>query len=99
MPAYVISNVEATDQTRAAEYRALAQETVERYGGKFVVRGGAMEVLEGEWSTSKRVVIIQFDSVEHARRWYESPEYARARAIAKEALIRTLLVVDGIPAP
>jgi uncharacterized protein (DUF1330 family) len=95
MPAYVIASVtEAHDDEALAEYRRHNTAAVEANGGRFVVRGGAMEVLEGDWSPL-RVVIIEFDDVEAARAWYESEEYQRAIPIRQGASTTGLIVVEG----
>lgn len=71
MPAYLISEIEVHDAVGYEEYRKLVGASLERYGGRFIARGGRIEVLEGEWNP-KRVVICVFDSIERAREWYES---------------------------
>ena len=83
MAGYVIADVQVTDEALFDEYRKLVPGTVAAYGGKYLVRGGEWEVREGEW-TPTRTVVLQFDSVERAREWYDSPEYARAQADADQ---------------
>ncbi|MBI3978935.1 MAG: DUF1330 domain-containing protein [Chloroflexi bacterium] len=78
MPAYVIVESKVTDPERYSGYGPLARPSIEQYGGKFIVRGGNPEALEGQWKPS-RLVVIAFDSVEQAKRWYDSPEYRAAR--------------------
>ncbi len=79
MPAYVVSEVsEVVDAAKMEEYRTLAQAAIERYGGRYIVRGGVWEAIEGEWAL-ERVVVVEFPTVEQAKVWYHSPEYAKGR--------------------
>jgi len=94
MPAYIIADIEVTDSARYDEYRKLAGPAVQRYGGRYLVRGGAHEVLEGDWAPH-RVVLIEFSSAAQARAFYHSPEYAAARAARKGASHSNLIVVEG----
>jgi uncharacterized protein (DUF1330 family) len=95
MPAYVIASVtEAHDDEALAEYRRRNTAAVEAHGGRFVVRGGAIEVLEGDWAPL-RVVVMEFDDVDAAKRWYESPEYQQAIPIRQGASTTGILVVEG----
>lgn len=94
MPAYVIADIEVTDPARYDEYRKLAGPAVQKYGGRYLVRGGAHEVLEGDWSP-KRVVLLEFPSAAQARAFYHSPEYAAARAARTGASHSNLIVVEG----
>jgi uncharacterized protein (DUF1330 family) len=95
---YVISEVEVRDDALADRYRALAQSSITRYGGRYVVRGASPDVLEGDWPERQRVVVVEFPDAEAARRWYTSAEYAQALQIRQTALTRRLLLVDGVPA-
>jgi uncharacterized protein (DUF1330 family) len=95
MPAYVIASVsEAHDDEALAEYRRRNTAAVEAYGGRFVVRGGAMEVLEGDWSPL-RVVVMEFDDADTARRWYGSDEYQAAIPIRQGASTTDIILVEG----
>ena len=95
MPAYVIASVsEAHDDEALAEYRRRHTAAVEAYGGRFVVRGGAMEVLEGDWSPL-RVVVMEFDDADTARRWYGSDEYQAAIPIRQGASTTDIILVEG----
>jgi uncharacterized protein (DUF1330 family) len=95
MPAYVIASVsEAHDDEALAEYRRRNTAAVEAHGGRFVVRGGAMDVLEGDWAPL-RVVVIEFDDVDAARAWYASDEYQAAIPIRQGASTTGLIVVEG----
>jgi uncharacterized protein (DUF1330 family) len=95
MPAYVIASVtEAHDDEALAEYRRRNTAAVEAHGGRFVVRGGAMEVLEGDWEPL-RLVVMEFDDMDAARAWYESEEYQAAIPIRQGASTTGIVVVEG----
>src|SRR6266478_858406 len=74
MPAYIIVEIDILDPVGYEEYKKLAGATVEKYGGKYIVRGGKTEVLEGDWKP-KRIVVLQFNSAERAREWLNCEEY------------------------
>lgn len=95
MPAYVISEVEVIDEAQGRQYRELAAASIARHGGRYVVRGAEPEVAEGEWPSARRVVIVEFATMEQLHRWYGSAEYAEALAVRQTALRRRLLFVDG----
>ena len=95
MPAYVIVDVNVHDPEGYAEYRQLSGASVAQYGGQFLVRGGAVEVAEGDWQPG-RFVVIQFPSMEQAKTWYNSPEYTAARAIRQRYSTGNLLFVEGV---
>jgi uncharacterized protein (DUF1330 family) len=97
MPAYVISDVEPLDPALVARYRTLAEASIAKFGGRYVVRGGAIDAVEGGW-TPKHIVIIEFPSMARARAWYRSPDYAAALEVRQDALKRRLIFVDGVPA-
>jgi uncharacterized protein (DUF1330 family) len=95
MAAYVISAISAIlDPILMEKYRALAQTTIKKYGGRYIVRGGVVEKVEGE-PAPLAIVIVEFPTMERAREWYRSPEYAEALAICPKALSRRLLFVEG----
>jgi uncharacterized protein (DUF1330 family) len=94
MPAYVIADIDVRDAETYREYVALVPGSIEPFGGRFVVRGGEHETLEGEWQP-RRLVIIEFPSAEHARRWYASEDYTAARAIRQRASTGSLILVEG----
>ena len=96
MAAYVINDMEITDPVLFEEYKKLTPATVAQYGGRFLARGGRTEALEGEWSP-KRLVILEFPSVEQATAWSDSPEYAPAKRLRQMASKSNLIVVEGIP--
>ncbi|MEW6733480.1 MAG: DUF1330 domain-containing protein [Acidobacteriota bacterium] len=96
MPAYIVVNVEISDPVRYEEYRRLVAPTLEAYGGRYLVRGGQVEVLEGEW-TPQRFVVVEFPSLEQAKAWWRSPEYAGPKAIRQASAHTDMIVVEGIP--
>jgi uncharacterized protein (DUF1330 family) len=95
-PAYVIGEVVVTDPNPAAlrEYGAKGPGIVAAYNGRYVVRGGRTQSLEGE--PPKSIVIIAFDSAEKARAWYDSPEYSAIRPIRQNAAKSRLYIVEGV---
>jgi uncharacterized protein (DUF1330 family) len=93
MAAFVIAEVDVTDPETYKAYQALTPVSIARHGGRFVVRGGATESLEG--APPKRVVVVEFASLEAARRWYHSSDYSQARAIREKAATTRLYFVDG----
>ncbi len=99
MAAYVISEISAIlDPALMEQYRTLAQTTIKQYDGHYVVRGGAVEKVEGE-PAPQAIVIAEFPTMARAREWYRSPEYreyAEALAIRPKALTRRLLFVEGV---
>ena len=95
MSAYVIVEVNITDPDQYAEYRKVVPATIEKYGGRFVVRGGAVETKEGDWSPA-RIVVLEFPSMERARSWYHSPEYAPALAMRLKSANAKLILVEGV---
>ncbi len=98
MPAYVIVDIEVTDPVGYDNYRALAGPTAALYGGRYIVRGGRVETLEGEWAP-KRLVVLEFENAERAKAWLNSPEYAPARALRHQYARSQMIVVDGVAAP
>ena len=94
MTAFVIFDIEVTDPENYEGYKQLAAPIVAQYGGKYIVRGGRMEILEGDWSP-KRVVVLQFESVERAKEWINSQEYSEARALRHKYSVSKAIVVEG----
>lgn len=95
MPAYVISEVEARDQAAMEAYRTLAAQTIAQYGGRYLVRGGAAEVVEGG-PPPNTIIIVEFPSMARLKEWYASAEYAEALKLRRTALERRLLFVEGV---
>ena len=94
MPAYFIVDNEVTDHAGFEEYRKQVPGTVEKYGGKFLVRGGQFEQLEGSWQPT-RLVLLEFPSMEQAKRWYDSEEYREPKALRLKASKANLIMVEG----
>jgi uncharacterized protein (DUF1330 family) len=99
MPAYSITEVETLDEEQARTYREVARAAVTRYGGRYLVLAAEPAAAEGQWPPGQRLVIIEFPSMDQLRAWYDSPEYAPARDLARTALRRRLLFVDGVGTP
>jgi uncharacterized protein (DUF1330 family) len=95
MTAYVVLDIEVIDPEKYKDYAKLAPASVEKYGGKYIVRGGANETLEGDWQ-AKRLVILEFPSVQQAKAWIDSPEYAPARAMRHQYARSNAVVVEGV---
>lgn len=94
MSAYAIANIEVIDPTAFEAYRGMVSTTIEKYGGRYLVRGGALEVLEGV-RQPYRLVVLEFPSAEQARSWYDSPEYRPARELRIRATRSHVVFVDG----
>ena len=94
MPAYFIVDLEVTDPAGFDEYRQLVPATIQQYGGRYLVRGGAVETLEGDWQP-KRVVVLEFPSLEQAKRWYNSEEYRDPKALRFKTAKSRLILVEG----
>jgi uncharacterized protein (DUF1330 family) len=96
MPAYIIGDVrDAWDQAALEEYRRRNTPTVESRGGRFIVRGGEVTPLEGEWDT-RRIVVIEFPDLATAREWWESEDYAPLKAMRQSASDMNIILVDGV---
>ena len=94
MAAYIIAEVEVTDPETYQSYRAQTPDVVARYGGRFLVRGGATETLEGEGQPG-RMVVLEFPDLAAARRFYASPEYQAIIGIRHQAATSRLILVEG----
>ena len=95
MPAYVLSEVEARDPEAFEQYRSRAAASIARHGGRYLVRGGPVELVEGG-PRPAAIVIVEFSDMAAVRRWYASPDYAAALAYRDRALVRRLLFVEGV---
>ena len=95
MPAYVVVNVEVKDPVRYEDYKQLAPASIAQYGGRYIARGGPVEVLEGDW-TPKRLVILEFPTLERAREWWGCPEYADAKALRNATAHTQLVITEGL---
>lgn len=95
MPAYIIGDIEITDAAAYEAYRTDVPATIAKYGGRYHVRGGRAELLEGD-RRPNRVVVLEFPSLEQAKRWYDSEEYRPLKAIRQKAARGSLLLVEGV---
>jgi uncharacterized protein (DUF1330 family) len=95
MAAYILAEIEITNPEGYKQYTQSVPATVAKYGGKFIVRGGTAEVLEGEWPQRRRV-ILEFPSVEAAKRWWNSPEYEKPKALRRANSDGRLLLLEGV---
>jgi uncharacterized protein (DUF1330 family) len=93
--AYVLVDVNITDPERYDGYRALAGPAVEAAGGRYLARGGATRVLEGE-RVPNRIVILEFPDLDAAQAWYDSPQYAEARQAREGAAVGSFIAVEGV---
>ena len=94
MAAYLIADIEVTDPAGFEEYRRLVAPLVDKYGGKYVVRGGASETVEGDWSPN-RIVIIEFESMERLKGWYGSDDYRPVMAKRFSSANSKVVMVEG----
>ena len=95
MSAYVIADVEVLDSAAYEEYRQQVPATIAAFGGRYLVRGGALTVLEGGWSP-KRCVVLEFPSMAQIKAWYDSPAYVPLRAIRERSTKSNLVMVEGL---
>ncbi len=95
MAALVIADVDVQDPAGFEEYRSQVSATIEKYGGKYLVRGGRTETLEGEFQPH-RVVVLEFPSFERAKEWYASPDYGPLIALRQKAAKTHIIVVEGV---
>ena len=95
MSAYVLVDVHITDPAQYEKYKPLAAPTVTVYGGRYLARGGAVEILEGEWQPG-RLVILEFPDVAKAKAWLDSEEYRAAKAIRHAAATSNMVVIAGL---
>lgn len=94
MSAYVLAEIEILDPEGYRAYTQAVPASIAKYGGRFIVRGGATQALEGDWPDRRRV-ILQFDSLEAARRWWDSPEYEKPKALRQANSRGRLLLLEG----
>ena len=95
MPAYLVIDVAITDTDTYERYKPLAHATIGKYGGRYIVRGGKTECLEGDW-TPRRLVILEFPDAATARAWWESPEYAAAKSLRHASADTNMVLVEGL---
>ncbi len=95
MTALIIVDIEVLDPVRYEDYKRLASAAIATYGGRYLVRGGKSEVLDGDWQP-RRLVVLEFDSMEKAKAWRESPEYAEAKKVRDECARANMVVVEAV---
>ena len=95
MPAYVIVQVDVTDPAEYGEYKNMVPPSLAAYGGKFTIRGGACETLEGTWSP-KRIVVLEFPDMARAKQWWASDEYREAKQLRQHSARTEMIVVEGV---
>ena len=94
MPAYVIVELEVTEPVEYEQYKRIAGATVRKYGGKYIVRGGPCETLEGDWDP-KRIVVLHFADADRAKAWLHSPEYAEPRKMRHRTAKTRMILAEG----
>ena len=95
MSVYVIASLTIKDAVRFEDYKQTVAPSMEKYGGRFVARGGPIHVLEGAWPR-ERLIIGEFPSMERAREWWDSPEYAEPKALRQATADSELVIVQGV---
>ncbi len=96
MPAYLVGGVDVSDPAWVAEYGPKVEALVEKHGGRYLVRGGEMDVVEGATPASRVMVVIEFPSLENARAWYNDPEYAPLIKLRQTGSEAEIVLVDGL---
>lgn len=94
MAAYILAEIDVTNAEGYKEYTKLVPATIAKYGGRFLIRGGASEALEGEWPQRRRV-LLEFPTMEAARNWWSSPDYEKPKAMRQAASKGRLLLMEG----
>ena len=97
MSAYVLAEIEITNPDGYKEYTTTVPATIAKYGGRFLVRGGRAETLEGEWPNRRRV-LLEFPSLEAAKTWWDSPEYEKPKALRQAHSNGRLILLEGVTA-
>ena len=95
MAAYFIVELDVHDAAAFEEYRTQVPATIAKYGGRYLVRGGKTETLEGEWHP-KRIVVLEFPSLEQAKKFYDSSEYGPQKSLRFRAAKSRLILVEGV---
>ena len=95
MPAYVFANIRVDDPIAYEQYTRIVPGTIESFGGRYLARGGRVEVLEGDLEPG-RTIILEFPTFEDAQRWYSSPEYCAAKEVRQSCARGELVIVDGV---
>ena len=95
MPAYVIAHIDVKDPVRYEDYKKMSPVSIQKFGGRFIARGGQAEVLEGTWQP-KRLVLLEFPSVEVAKQWWASEDYRPAKELRQATSVGDMIVLEGI---
>ena len=95
MSAYVIVQITVNDEAAYARYREDVPGTIKKFGGEYIVRGGDMELLEGEWRMP-RCVVLRFPDMASARAWYNSPDYQGPKAVRQAAAVSNAILIEGV---
>lgn len=95
MPAYVIVEIAVEDPVRYEDYKKMAAPTIAAFGGRYIVRGGAVQTLEGAWAPG-RLVVLEFPSADRAREWWNSAQYAPAKRLRHETATTNMILVEGL---
>ncbi|WP_326614274.1 DUF1330 domain-containing protein [Streptomyces scopuliridis] len=98
MTAYVLVDAQVLDGERARGYRALAEPSIQLYGGRYLVQGTVPEVVEGTWPSSRVATVLEFPDMDRLKEWYASAEYQEAKAVRGAAIELRMLFVEGKPA-
>lgn len=95
MSAYIIAEVKVHDAQLYEQYKGQVQATLDKYGGRFRVRGGRTELLEGDWNPP-RLVVLEFPSVDDARAWWSSTEYAESKSLRQRSAVTQMILAEGV---
>ena len=95
MAAYIIATIEVTDPEKFEVYRGQVPATIEKHGGRYLARGGEVSVVEGD-QPERRTVVLEFDSLERAKGWYYSDDYAGPKELRIASTISNVMIVDGV---
>lgn len=95
MPAYIIVDVDIHNPAEYEEYKKMTPGSLALYEGKFIVRGGSTEMLEGDWKPG-RIVVLEFPNTERAKAWWSSDEYAPAKALRQRTAHTRMIMVEGV---
>lgn len=96
MAAYVVVEISIRDPETYERYKVMAPPSIAQYGGRYIVRGGRTHCLEGSWDAA-RFVMLEFPTLDAAREWWSSPEYAPAKALRQACSHTDMLLVEGLP--
>ena len=96
MSAYLVVEIEITDPDNYEEVKKLTPATIKRFGGKYLARGGKTETLEGDWQP-KRLVILEFNDMDQAKAWWNSPEYAPIKQLRQIYATTNMVLTEGDP--